>query len=390
MIRVGFVMAQAGQGWMGGINYLSNLINSVMLLPNRQIEPVLILPPGVDAAVLAGFPPVERLETTMVVERSPSWVVRRGMRRVLGRDVLFEQWLRRHGIDVLSHADHLGSWASLPTLCWIPDFQHRRLPAFFSAEELAGRDRGFKELADHCTLLIVSSLDAQRDLAAFAPHDVPKSRVLNFVSGLGGGVSPTPWPVLKDKYAIPGPYLHLPNQFWAHKNHGVVIEALGLLKAQGQSVCVLSTGHTKDARQPGYFDGLMARAHALGVAGAFRPLGLVPYEDLAGLMQHSAAVINPSLFEGWSTTVEESKSQGKTIILSDIPVHREQAPEFGQFFSPQDPQQLATLMEQVVQAWSPELDASRYEQARAALKARFHRFGESYQRIVVEACHGQG
>ena len=43
-------------------------------------------------------------------------------------------------------------------------------------------------------------------------------------------------------------------------------------------------------------------------------------------MRQSVAVLQPSLFEGWSTTVEEAKSIGKTILLSDIPVHREQAP----------------------------------------------------------------
>lgn len=44
------------------------------------------------------------------------------------------------------------------------------------------------------------------------------------------------------------------------------------------------------------------------------------------LMKHAIAIINPSLFEGGSTTVEEAKSLLKVIILSGIPVHREQNP----------------------------------------------------------------
>ena len=69
----------------------------------------------------------------------------------------------------------------------------------------------------------------------------------------------------------------------------------------------------------------------------FRPLGVVPYRDMLGLMRHAVAVINPSLFEGWSTSVEEAKSMGKAVVLSDIPVHREQAPGRGLFFDPRDP-----------------------------------------------------
>ena len=41
-------------------------------------------------------------------------------------------------------------------------------------------------------------------------------------------------------------------------------------------------------------------------------------------MRKSIAVIQPSLFEGWSTIVEECRSIGKKIILSDLNVHKEQ------------------------------------------------------------------
>ncbi len=42
------------------------------------------------------------------------------------------------------------------------------------------------------------------------------------------------------------------------------------------------------------------------------------------LLAHAVAVINPSRFEGWSSSVEEAKALGKPLIVSDIPVHREQ------------------------------------------------------------------
>ena len=50
------------------------------------------------------------------------------------------------------------------------------------------------------------------------------------------------------------------------------------------------------------------------------------YEDVFALIKFSKAVINPSLFEGWSSTVEECKSVGKNMILSDLDVHKEQYP----------------------------------------------------------------
>ena len=76
---------------------------------------------------------------------------------------------------------------------------------------------------------------------------------------------------------------------------------------------------------PTFFRELMDYAQSIGVSDCLRIFGLVPYDDVAAFMQHALAVINPSLFEGWSSTVEEAKSFGKKILLSDIAVHREQA-----------------------------------------------------------------
>jgi len=61
-------------------------------------------------------------------------------------------------------------------------------------------------------------------------------------------------------------------------------------------------------------------------------------------MRHCVCLINPSLFEGWSTTVEEAKALGKHIILSDIPVHREQNPPRSDYFHAHDANALAQIM----------------------------------------------
>jgi len=43
---------------------------------------------------------------------------------------------------------------------------------------------------------------------------------------------------------------------------------------------------------------------------------------LLGLMVRSQAMILPSLYEGWSTALEEAKALGKDCLVSDIQVHR--------------------------------------------------------------------
>ena len=105
---------------------------------------------------------------------------------------------------------------------------------------------------------------------------------------------------------------------------------------------VVMTGRTDDQRDPGLYARLITEARRAGVASHFLHLGLVPYEDVFGLNASAEALINPSLFEGWSTTVEEAKALGTRMLLSDISLHREQAPD-AMFFDPHSPAALAAL-----------------------------------------------
>jgi glycosyltransferase involved in cell wall biosynthesis len=144
----------------------------------------------------------------------------------------------------------------------------------------------------------------------------------------------------------------LPNQYWLHKNHRLVIDALHVLRRQGRPApLVISTGKTQDLRDPTAFDSFRAALAEYGVAEDYWVLGVIDRQHMLVLMSHSMAVLNPSRFEGWSTTVEEAKALGKTLLVSDIAVHREQvqgrrdAKLFGTDDAPALAEHLAQLQE---------------------------------------------
>ena len=72
-------------------------------------------------------------------------------------------------------------------------------------------------------------------------------------------------------------------------------------------------------------------------------LGLIPLHDVYKLNANCLCLINPSFFEGWSTTVEEAKSFGTPQILSNIPIHKEQSPN-SIFFNPYSYKSLAKIL----------------------------------------------
>jgi glycosyltransferase involved in cell wall biosynthesis len=383
LIRVGFVLNFAGQTWLGGVSYFRNLFSALRQLPDRRIEPVIVTGRNVEAASLADFAPAELLRTALVDVGTPGWKLRRAFQLYASRDWLFERFLRRHRIALLSHSGYLGRRCPLPALCWIPDFQEMHLPEFFSENERAGRRRNVAEACKHATAILVSSHTAEADLRTLMHQCARKAHVLHFVAGVPPLEAVPSRAELQQRYGFDRPFFHLPNQFWVHKNHKLVLEALRLLKEQRREILVVATGNTDDHRQPDSFAHLMRTATEVGVLDGFRVLGVVPYRDLMGLMAASIAVVNPSLFEGWSTTVEEAKSFGKQVVLSDIPVHREQAPERAFYFDPHSAAALAECLWNASRQDHPDVDAVQLRSSARLLAARQQQFARTFERIVL-------
>jgi glycosyltransferase involved in cell wall biosynthesis len=127
----------------------------------------------------------------------------------------------------------------------------------------------------------------------------------------------------------------------------------------------------------------MGRVKDLDVLDNFCPLGVVPAHDLAALTRYSSAIIDPSLFEGWSTTVEEAKSLGKHVVLSDIPVHREQNPVLATFFSPEDTNALPAILWEVWNKLCSD-ELQRIEYARRVTDERRLEFARKYQKSCIK------
>jgi len=236
----------------------------------------------------------------------------------------------------------------------------------------------FRETLRDARITIASSEAARAALERF--YGTGRVRVLRFVSQ-PRALARIPLAQLVAKFHIPARYVHLPNQLWKHKNHELVVEAL----RAAPEVTVVATGPREDYRHADVYDALLARVRAAGVEARFHHLGLVSFAELISLMSHAVAVVNPSRFEGWSTTVEEAKSLGKRVLVSDLAVHREQAPARASYFGVDDAAALAAQLREAWATYDPAEDARAAAVAAAALPARTQAFAEAYDQIIHEA-----
>ncbi|MCF8428875.1 MAG: glycosyltransferase [Bacteroidia bacterium] len=228
---------------------------------------------------------------------------------------------------------------------WIPDFQYKHLPHLFSKEEYNSREIRNKNLAEQSPILAFSSQNALNDYQNFFPENANNAYLLRFVSNANPNWLADDTVAVQQKFNLPNNFFIVCNQFWKHKDHQTVIKAMSFLKQKGIEITVVCTGATEDFRNPDYYPSLIKLAEELGVVNQLKVLGFISRNDQIQLIRRSMAIIQPSQFEGWSTVVEDGRSLGKHIFLSDFDVHLEQNPPNTWFFEMGNAEDLAAKIE---------------------------------------------
>ncbi len=383
--RVAFTLI-GGKNWTGGQNYLINLLRIVAEQTPGQLTPVLFVGSDAAEADLAPFlalPGCELVRSPGLDERHHSASLLRCL--LLGRNAHFSALLAAHRIDVVFESAVFFGWRlGLPAIAWMPDLQHRLMPHHFTRFAWWKREIGFQAQIRSGRTVMVSSEDSRAACLRFYPAAVGRVQAVRFAVPAPASIDDATARAVADRYGLPARYFFMPNQYWQHKNHLLVIEALGLLRQRGQTVTVVAPGKQLDPRNAAHVPTVLAAVRAAGLESQFLMPGMIPYADLMPLMQASSALLNPSLLEGWSTTVEEARSAGVPMLLSDLAVHREQAGAQACYFERESAASLADAL----QSFAPTSMSERQELRQAAqhdAQFRVARFATDFVALVSKA-----
>ena len=389
-LKIG-ILIQHDSGWVGGNIYVQNLVRVIAASPSElrsSVELYLITRSDASAKSYQNLQPL----VTKICEASClNFSFLNRLRWKVGRTVPFAKDKRlarlaqREQLDFLYPMvgdggiswDFDCSWAA-----WIPDFQHKYLPAFFSAAELQSLDSVFERIAKSAPIVVFSSQVAEADFRKFYPHSKAKTFVMNFCT-----IPEPAWfagdPIAVQKsYNLGDRFFLVSNQFWIHKNHRMIVEALSILKQEGIKPTVVCTGALNDKRFPGYGEEILKLIQEHDLSDQFITLGFIPRVDQIQLMRRSLAVIQPSLFEGWSTVVEDARLLGKRLILSDLPVHFEQDPPGATFFQQDSALELAATLKRVLPELIPGPDLDAEATSRRVNQTQCQAYAEQFLQIV--------
>lgn len=345
MLRIAFPFI-SNKVWHGGNNYLLNLFSVISDYLPKEFQPVIFVGTDISNEELKPFFKIKKIEIIK------THLFNKSRRRIsLIKSLFFlvdseiENLFLKKKINIIfENANFFGVKIKIPAIAWIPDFQHRVIPKFFLIKDWIKRELGFRLQIATGRFIMVSSKDSYNDCKKYYPNAVHSTYIVRFAINLKKVNFHSNFSLIKKKYSLPKKYFYLPNQFWEHKNHLTVIKALSLLKKLGHKVIVVSSGKQMSSNNSNYFENILKLIKSSKIDNMFILLGIIPHKDVLSLMKGSISVLNPSLFEGRSTTVEECIALKVPLILSDINAHKEQVSDKVIFFKQTDHNSLAKVL----------------------------------------------
>lgn len=379
MTRAAFTLI-GGKSWTGGYNYLLNLVTALSRFESDSVRPVLFFGKDIEKDELAPFQGLDGVEIVQDSAFNSDRKSRSMLTSIaLGKDPKIAAIFQNEKIEAFfENALFLGWDLPADGIAWMPDFQHRDLKHLYSKFAYWKRELGFQAQVLFRKTVMLSSQDACSSCHKFYPSSQSKTRVVRFAVPGDSSTTPEHAKAVAQKYELPESFYFIPNQFWAHKNHEIVVKALALMKERGVELpTIVCSGKTADPIRPQHFASIQQLVEKNELATSFRILGMIPFNDLKPLMLASEALINPSLYEGWSTTVEEAKALGIPMILSDLDVHKEQAEGKALFFDRHNEQSLANLLEH-----APKQMAMPQHLANDQARIRWQTFARRFSELV--------
>jgi glycosyltransferase involved in cell wall biosynthesis len=216
-------------------------------------------------------------------------------------------------IDVLHHAVTVPIPRFRgPTVLTIFDVQHLDRPEFFSRGERLFRRWGYEGAARRATIVVTATEYSKRRLVESAGIDAERIEVVPL------GIDHErfrPGPVEADAellgpLPVPGRFVVYPANFWKHKNHLRLLDALALVS--DRELGLVLTGQHYDR-----LDEVMAHADELGVRDRVHYLGYVEREVVPALYRAAVAMVFPSLYEGFGSPPLEAMACGCPVTASD-------------------------------------------------------------------------
>ena len=259
--------------------------------------------------------------------------------------------VRGMDLNILGPSHHdLGHSFPIPWSAYLPDFQHRHMPKYFSNSEIENRNKIFAGIVKNANLVFVNSSSVALDIARFYSKAEVGGEIKKFPELKYKIENNLDYNLIRSKYEIYKNYFIVCSQQWMHKRHEIIITAFSeFLKSTGVDCMLIITGERSDYRNKDYTNQVSRMISELNLDDRVKYLGLIPKEEQLCLIANSVALIQASEIEGGpgASGVMEASCLGVPVIVSDIEVNRELNYQRQSFFQTNNPSSLSYILSEV-------------------------------------------
>lgn len=219
----------------------------------------------------------------------------------------------------------------VPSVGTIHDLMHRyerQFPEVSSWGRYGSRERHYRNMCTWADGLLVDSSVGKQQVVDSYGVDPASVHVLPFIAPEYYHKCHTNRDVEK-RYGLPSKYILYPGQFWSHKNHRALVEAVASVRNRIPDICLILVGSRKNA-----YDEIKALVSRLQVSEHVRFLGYVQDHDMPPLYANARALVMPSYFGPTNIPPLEAMISGCPVAVSDIYAMREQLGDAALYFDP--------------------------------------------------------
>jgi len=310
--------------WMGGRSFLSMIINASKEIDNVEVCLGLFVSNSVYKKI-----PIDHIQyqnNEIIVDFC----------KATKTDELcvfdnFETWITNEKIDILGPSFDNPN-LSIPSINYIPDFQHKYIPHYFDDRELASRELQYAKVLKNSPYCLVGDKSVSDDIYRFYPWY--QSTIFILPPLLSYKDEEIQSAILsKENREIEDDYIIVSSQRWQHKRHDLILTSFdALLKRTSENEKknrkLVFTGDKTDYRSNSAGELFQQLIQNFKLQDNVIDLGIVPRVRQLNLIKNANALITASEFEGGigASGVQEAMLMNTPVIAPRSPIFMQKFP----------------------------------------------------------------
>jgi len=315
-MRVGFFVKDTQPHIGGGYSFINTIQNELVNKKNIEIVMISDRPHKNDYG----------LECISIFDSIIPYIIFRIKRKICKllkisytRGKRLKNKFQKERIDIVWILGPFEFDSPVPYIFTVWDIGHRTIPYFPEVNvdgEWENRERLYKRMLYKASYIITGNEIGKQEILENYPMNPDKIKVVNFPNPLKN-VSE-----LRNSdttISIEAPYIFYPAQFWSHKNHVSLIEAVKYLHEKNHQIHCYFTGSDK-----GNMTHIGNKIKEYNLEKYIHMTGFVDDSTLVELYKNALALTFVSLLGPNNLPPIEAISLGCPVIISNIPGHLEQ------------------------------------------------------------------